>query len=74
MGLKFTISDTINSVCQKTSCLDGKIQFRGVLKKMILRFTGVNERLFFLTQRRKGVFDQTLNIKIINNQIKQILK
>jgi len=36
--------------------LDGKIQFRGVLKKMIVRFTGVNERLFFLTQRRKWCF------------------
>jgi len=36
--------------------LDGKIQFRGVLKKMIARFTGVNERLFFLTQRRKWSF------------------
>jgi len=36
--------------------LDGKIQFRGVLKKMIVRFTGVNERLFFLTQRRKWSF------------------
>ena len=35
------------SVCPKTRCLDGKIQFRGVLKKMIVRFTGVNERLFF---------------------------
>jgi len=46
----------INSVCQKTSCLDGKIQFRGMLKKMIVRFTGVNERLFFLTQRRKWNF------------------
>jgi len=34
-------------VCPKTICLDGKIQFRGVLKKMIVRFTGVNERLFF---------------------------
>jgi len=36
--------------------LDGKIQFRGVLKKMIVRFTGVNEQLFFLTQRRKWSF------------------
>jgi len=44
------------SVCPKTRCLDGKIQFRGVLKKMIVRFTGVNERLFFLTQRRKWSF------------------
>ena len=33
----------INSVCSKTSCLDEKIQFRGVLKKMIVRLIGVNE-------------------------------
>jgi len=43
-------------VCPKTRCLDGKIQFRGVLKKMIVGFTEVNERLFFLTQRRKWSF------------------
>jgi len=46
----------LSSVCPKTRCLDGKIQFRSVLKKMIVRFTGVNERLFFLTQRRKWSF------------------
>jgi len=44
------------SVCPETSCLDEKIQFRGVLKKMTLRVTGVNERLFYLTQRRKWRF------------------
>jgi len=48
--------ELLHSVCPKTRCLDGKIQFRGVLKKMIVRFTGVNERLFFLTQRRKWSF------------------
>jgi len=52
----FQKSNPLNSVCPKTRCLDGKIQFRGVLKKMMVRFTGVNERLFFLTQRRKWSF------------------
>jgi len=36
--------------------LDGKIQFRGVLKKMIVRFTGVNERLFFFDTTTKMEF------------------
>jgi len=59
VGIIFEIHYTgIRNVCPKTSCLDGKIQFRGVLKKMIVRFTGVNERLFFLTQRRKWSFRQ----------------
>jgi len=49
-------SAMLNSVFPKTRCSDGKIQFRGVLKKMIVMFTGVNERLFFLTQRRKWSF------------------
>jgi len=44
------------SVCPKTICLDGKIQGQGSVKKMIVRFAGVNERLFFLTQRRKWSF------------------
>jgi len=48
--------EQLSSVCPKSRCLNGKIQFRGVLKKMIMRFTGVNERLFFLTQRRKWSF------------------
>ncbi len=39
----------IISVCPKTMCLDGKLQFRGMSKKMIVRFTAVNERSFFLT-------------------------
>ncbi len=39
----------VYSVCPETMCLDGKLQFRGMSKKMIVRFTGVNERSFFLT-------------------------
>ena len=53
-------------VCSKASCLDGKIQFRGVVKKMIVRFTGVNKQLFFLHNNENGVFGQTLFIK--NNE------
>ena len=40
------------SVCPKTRCLDGKIQFRGV----IVRFTGVNERLLFFDTTTKMEF------------------
>ncbi len=43
------LSAKLYSVCPKTMCLDGKLQFRGMSKKMIVRFTGVNERSFFLT-------------------------
>jgi len=46
----------VRSVRPKTRRLDGKIQFLGVVKKMIVSFTGGDERLFFLTQRRKWSF------------------
>ena len=46
----------LSSACPKTSCLDGKIQFRGMLKKMIVKFTGINDRLFFLAERQKWSF------------------
>jgi len=58
---KHANAQMVISVCPRTRCLDGKILFRGVLKKMIVRFTGVNERLFFLTQRRKWSFRPNTN-------------
>ena len=44
------------SFCPKTSCLDGKIRFWGVLKKMIVRFTGLIARLFFFDTATKMEF------------------
>jgi len=41
---EFFLLLVLNSVCPKTSCLDGKIQFRGVLKKMVVRFIELNEQ------------------------------
>ena len=40
--------------------MEGKVQFRGLRKKIIARFTGVNKQLFFKRNDENGLFGQTL--------------